>query len=142
MYESKVKYFYGTGRRKHSVARVRIYPGSGNVTINGRGIDDYFGPRNRTASSSSCGKSSPVPPMTATALKWRSWRACPIRSSTGQNTAWTNSSRTGALPHRTKPVSQPVTILSVRSVFPTCRQMKSAIHSAKPISTLSRLWRH
>ena len=43
MYESKVKYFYGTGRRKHSVARVRIYPGSGNVTINGRGIDDYFG---------------------------------------------------------------------------------------------------
>lgn len=43
MYESKVKYYYGTGRRKHSVARVRIYPGSGNVTINGRRIDDYFG---------------------------------------------------------------------------------------------------
>ena len=43
MYESKVKYYYGTGRRKHSVARVRIYPGSGNVTINDRGIDDYFG---------------------------------------------------------------------------------------------------
>ena len=43
MYESKIKYYYGTGRRKHSVARVRIYPGSGNVTINGRGIDDYFG---------------------------------------------------------------------------------------------------
>ena len=43
MYESKVKYYYGTGRRKHSVARVRIYPGSGNVTINGRGIDEYFG---------------------------------------------------------------------------------------------------
>ena len=43
MYESKKPYFYGTGRRKHSVARVRIYPGSGNVTINGRGIDDYFG---------------------------------------------------------------------------------------------------
>lgn len=43
MYESKVKYYYGTGRRKHSVARVRIYPGSGNVTINNRSIDDYFG---------------------------------------------------------------------------------------------------
>ena len=43
MYESKVKYYYGTGRRKHSVARVRIMPGSGNVTINGRTIDDYFG---------------------------------------------------------------------------------------------------
>ena len=43
MYESKQSYFYGTGRRKHSVARVRVYAGSGNITINGRGIDDYFG---------------------------------------------------------------------------------------------------
>ena len=43
MYESKIKYFYGTGRRKHSVARVRVYPGSGNITINNRSIDDYFG---------------------------------------------------------------------------------------------------
>jgi len=43
MYESKQQYFYGTGRRKHSVARVRIYPGSGNITVNDRGIDDYFG---------------------------------------------------------------------------------------------------
>ncbi|MGN1410992.1 MAG: 30S ribosomal protein S9 [Oscillospiraceae bacterium] len=43
MYESKQEYFYGTGRRKSSVARVRIYRGSGNVTINGRNIDDYFG---------------------------------------------------------------------------------------------------
>ncbi|HAN43815.1 MAG TPA: 30S ribosomal protein S9 [Ruminococcaceae bacterium] len=42
MYDSK-PYFYGTGRRKHSVARVRIYPGTGNITINGRDIDDYFG---------------------------------------------------------------------------------------------------
>ena len=42
MYESKPHY-YGTGRRKHSVARVRVYPGSGTITINGRGIDDYFG---------------------------------------------------------------------------------------------------
>ena len=43
MYESK-PYFYGTGRRKHSVARVRIYPnGSGAVTVNGRDIDEYFG---------------------------------------------------------------------------------------------------
>ncbi|MCD7729976.1 MAG: 30S ribosomal protein S9 [Oscillospiraceae bacterium] len=43
MYESKQPYFYGTGRRKSSVARVRVYAGSGNVTINGRTIDDYFG---------------------------------------------------------------------------------------------------
>ena len=43
MYESKQQYFYGTGRRKSSVARVRVYPGSGKITINGRDIDDYFG---------------------------------------------------------------------------------------------------
>ena len=42
MYETK-PFFYGTGRRKSSVARVRLYQGSGNITINGRGIDDYFG---------------------------------------------------------------------------------------------------
>ena len=36
-------YFYGTGRRKQSVARVRLMPGSGAVTVNGRDIDDYFG---------------------------------------------------------------------------------------------------
>ena len=43
MYTSAKPYFYGTGRRKKSVARVRIYPGSGMITINGRDIDDYFG---------------------------------------------------------------------------------------------------
>ena len=43
MYESAKPYFYGTGRRKKSVARVRIYPGSGSITINNRDIDDYFG---------------------------------------------------------------------------------------------------
>ena len=43
MYESKLKYYYGTGRRKHSVARVRVYNGTGKITINGRDIDDYFG---------------------------------------------------------------------------------------------------
>jgi small subunit ribosomal protein S9 len=32
-----------TGRRKHSVARVRIIPGNGNITINKRSIDEYFG---------------------------------------------------------------------------------------------------
>ena len=42
MYESK-PYLYGTGRRKHSVARVRVYPGTGSITINGRDIDEYFG---------------------------------------------------------------------------------------------------
>ncbi|MBQ1544844.1 MAG: 30S ribosomal protein S9, partial [Clostridia bacterium] len=41
MYESN--YYYGTGRRKSSVARVRVYPGTGKITINDRDIDDYFG---------------------------------------------------------------------------------------------------
>ena len=35
--------YYGTGRRKSSVARVFITPGTGNMTINGRTLDDYFG---------------------------------------------------------------------------------------------------
>ena len=43
MYTSAKPYFYGTGRRKKSVARVRLYPGTGVVTINGRDINDYFG---------------------------------------------------------------------------------------------------
>ncbi len=43
MYTSARPYFYGTGRRKKSIARVRLYPGTGTVTINGRDIDSYFG---------------------------------------------------------------------------------------------------
>ena len=43
MYTPKKPYFYGTGRKKHSVARVRLYNGTGKITINGRDIDDYFG---------------------------------------------------------------------------------------------------
>ena len=42
MYETN-PYFYGTGRRKSSVARVRVYNGTGKITINNRDIDDYFG---------------------------------------------------------------------------------------------------
>ena len=42
MYETK-PYFYGTGRLKNSVARVRVYNGTGKITINDRDIDDYFG---------------------------------------------------------------------------------------------------
>ncbi|MEG0892169.1 MAG: 30S ribosomal protein S9 [Oscillospiraceae bacterium] len=42
MYETR-PFFYGTGRRKSSVARVRLYNGTGSVTINKRDIDDYFG---------------------------------------------------------------------------------------------------
>ena len=44
MYESKRQYQYGTGRRKTSIARVRVYEGgTGSIIINGRDIDDYFG---------------------------------------------------------------------------------------------------
>jgi len=42
MYDKK-PFFYGTGRRKHSVARVRLYQGTGSFTINDRSIDEYFG---------------------------------------------------------------------------------------------------
>ena len=44
MYQSKKPYLYGTGRRKSSVARVRLFQnGTGTITINGRDIDEYFG---------------------------------------------------------------------------------------------------
>lgn len=36
-------FYYGTGRRKNAVARVRLLPGTGNIVINGRSIDEYFG---------------------------------------------------------------------------------------------------
>jgi len=39
------RYHYGTGRRKTAVARVRLYPGSGQVTVNGKPAPDYFGGR-------------------------------------------------------------------------------------------------
>ena len=40
---NKTSYFYGTGRRKSSVARVRVYKGAGKIIINDRPIDEYFG---------------------------------------------------------------------------------------------------
>ena len=43
MYQSAKPYFYGTGRRKKSVARVRIVPGTGVITVNGKSLDEYFG---------------------------------------------------------------------------------------------------
>lgn len=39
---AKVQY-YGTGRRKKSIARVRLIPGKGNFVINNRTLDEYFG---------------------------------------------------------------------------------------------------
>jgi len=39
------RYFYGTGRRKAAVARVRLYPGAGGLTVNGKTARDYFGGR-------------------------------------------------------------------------------------------------
>jgi small subunit ribosomal protein S9 len=42
---NKGQYYYGVGRRKTSVARVRLYPGSGQVTVNGKSASDYFGGR-------------------------------------------------------------------------------------------------
>lgn len=36
------RYYYGTGRRKTAVARVRLYPGTGSVVINDKPLDEYF----------------------------------------------------------------------------------------------------
>jgi len=36
-------YYHGTGRRKNSIARVRITEGNGKITVNGKDLDEYFG---------------------------------------------------------------------------------------------------
>jgi small subunit ribosomal protein S9 len=41
----KTRYHYGTGRRKTAVARVRLYPGTGKITVNGKTLREYFGGR-------------------------------------------------------------------------------------------------
>ena len=43
MAKKSVQKYYGTGRRKSSIARVYLMPGKGEITINKRSIDDYFG---------------------------------------------------------------------------------------------------
>ena len=43
MAKKSVQKYYGTGRRKSSVARVYLMPGSGNITVNKRSLDEYFG---------------------------------------------------------------------------------------------------
>jgi small subunit ribosomal protein S9 len=45
MVDTKQRYLYGTGRRKEAVARVRMYPGSGSIQVNGKEMQDYFGGR-------------------------------------------------------------------------------------------------
>jgi small subunit ribosomal protein S9 len=40
---NQAAYFYGTGRRKTSVARVRLIPGEGEIVVNGRTLDEHFG---------------------------------------------------------------------------------------------------
>ncbi len=53
--------YYGTGRRKSSVARVRLVPGNGNVTINGKDMAEYFGKKTQnTVQLSSALVTSPV----------------------------------------------------------------------------------
>ena len=42
---NKGQFYYGVGRRKTSVARVRLYPGTGQITVNGKTGTDYFGGR-------------------------------------------------------------------------------------------------
>lgn len=40
--KEKIIYYSGTGRRKRSVARVRLLPGTGNFILNGKGLEEYF----------------------------------------------------------------------------------------------------
>ena len=37
------KYYYGTGRRKNAIARVRLIEGNGKILVNGKDLDEYFG---------------------------------------------------------------------------------------------------
>ena len=43
--ENKQSYFYGTGRRKAAIARVRLYPGNGQIVVNSKSVEEYFGAR-------------------------------------------------------------------------------------------------
>jgi len=43
MPKANKKYYYGTGRRKNAIARVRLIEGNGTITINGKNLDEYFG---------------------------------------------------------------------------------------------------
>ena len=43
MPKAEKKYYYGTGRRKNAIARVRITEGTGKITVNGKDIEEYFG---------------------------------------------------------------------------------------------------
>ena len=43
MSKAEKKYYYGTGRRKNAVARVRLIEGTGKITINDKDLDEYFG---------------------------------------------------------------------------------------------------
>ena len=40
--ENKKEFYYGTGRRKSAVAKVKLIPGKGNITINGKDVHEYF----------------------------------------------------------------------------------------------------
>lgn len=42
---TKQQYYYGTGRRKSAIARVRLYPGNGQIVVNSKSLDEYFGTR-------------------------------------------------------------------------------------------------
>ena len=44
MPKAEKKYYYGTGRRKDAIARVRLIEGTGKITVNGKDLNEYFGP--------------------------------------------------------------------------------------------------
>ncbi len=88
MYTSAKPYFYGTGRRKKSVARVRLYPGTGVFTINGKTADEYFGLdtlkliiNKHFGVTETTGKSPPSAAAASPGRQARSVTASPVRSS-------------------------------------------------------------
>lgn len=42
MAKDKKTFYYGTGRRKSAVAKVKLVPGKGNITVNGKDVHEYF----------------------------------------------------------------------------------------------------
>ena len=63
--------FGGTGRRKTSVARVNLMPGSGKITVNGRAFEDYFPVENhRTLASRPLSATRSQPAPTTSSMRW------------------------------------------------------------------------
>ena len=100
--------YYGTGRRKSSVARVFITPGTGNMTINGRTLDDYFGLETLKGLSF-----SPAQPVSMTTRSLSRAAAQPARQAQSVTAFPVHSSRQtqSFVPSSRRPAILPVTLV-------------------------------